>query len=308
MGKQHVFGMALFALMFAATLARADIISDNQGININSNDIDALLKPAPENAQLGLLKARERFISKLEEMYVSKAVAEQQKNVPFNAVEQADFDKMLVMFHFQRKYKQLTTENLPDFDPLAKVHYDANKADFVTPEMVAAEHILIDTKNRSEKEAIKLTNEILAKLKKGSDFGELAEKYSDDHSAKTNKGKLGLFRRGQMIKEFEDIAFNSKLGEFSKPTKTSFGYHIIRVYEHKPSVPRSFEDVKDEIISKIKKEYVQNRLNEYYEKIKKDNEMKIDDKEVDAYIADKTTQLEAKLKPAAAPVAESAAK
>ncbi|GAB4284082.1 MAG: hypothetical protein Kow0029_30510 [Candidatus Rifleibacteriota bacterium] len=103
------------------------------------------------------------------------------------------------------------------------------------PEKVSASHILIAYKGaerskatRSENEAKKLAEDLLARIKKGEDFGKLAEEYSDCPSGKSAKGSLGEFKHGVMAKEFEKTAFALKAGEISDVIKTPFGYHIIR--------------------------------------------------------------------------------
>lgn len=286
--------MLLGPLLCGVATVNAALLTDKQGISVKQEDVDDLLKPAPEKAQLGLLKNKERFVEKLQQIYLTKAIAEQEKQQPLSADEQADFDKMVANFQFQRKLKQLTTENLPDFEPLTKLQYEAHKAEYINPEMVAVEHILIDAKKHKGKDALKIANDLIAQIKKGGDFGALAEKYSDDPSAKVNKGKLGLFSKGKMIGEFEDAAFALKLNEISKPVETTFGYHVIRKYEHKMATPKVYADVKDELTERVKQEYIQNRVKEYFEAVKKDNAVAVDDKAVDAYMAEKTKQLEAK--------------
>lgn len=291
-------------MIISVGVVNAEIISDKQGLGVKSDEIDALLNPAPLHAQLSLLKTKERFIEKISQIYLTKAIAEQQKQVPLTAEEQAKLDNMIALFQFQRKIDHLTGENLPDFEPLAKLEYEAHKSDYVTPEQVAVEHILIDTtKKHTENEALKIINDIIRQLKNGAEFAVLAEKYSDDGSVKNNKGKLGLFGKGQMIKEFEDVAYAIKINEISKPVKTGFGYHVLRKYEHKPAAPKQFAEVKDEVIAKVKKEYIQARLNDFYESVKQENEMKLDEQAMEVYIADKVKSLESKLQlPDAKPV------
>jgi peptidyl-prolyl cis-trans isomerase C len=85
---------------------------------------------------------------------------------------------------------------------------------------IKASHILVEKQSQALK--------ILQELDGGSDFKELARKYSTCPSGKRG-GDLGSFGRGQMVKPFEDAAFKLNVGEVTKnPVKTQFGYHIIK--------------------------------------------------------------------------------
>jgi foldase protein PrsA len=66
-------------------------------------------------------------------------------------------------------------------------------------------------------------------LAAGTEFSELATKYSADTASAVDGGMLGSFGKGVMVKEFEDAAFALQIGEVSQPVKTDFGYHIIKV-------------------------------------------------------------------------------
>ena len=85
---------------------------------------------------------------------------------------------------------------------------------------VRASHILVKT----EKEA----NEILSQINSGKSFTDLARKHSLCPSGKEG-GDLGFFGRGQMVKEFEEAAFKAQKGQVTRPIRTQFGYHIIKV-------------------------------------------------------------------------------
>ena len=91
------------------------------------------------------------------------------------------------------------------------------------PKKVRAAHILVKT----EEEA----SAILFDVKRGANFESIAKEKSSCPSSKKG-GDLGWFGRGQMVKEFEDAAFNLQLGDFVK-VKTQFGWHVIKVLEVK---------------------------------------------------------------------------
>ena len=86
--------------------------------------------------------------------------------------------------------------------------------------MIRASHILVPTEDKAKW--------LYKELQKGRDFAKLAKDYSECPS-KTNGGDLGFFGKGQMVKEFEDVAFKMNEGDFSRPVKTQFGYHIIKL-------------------------------------------------------------------------------
>ncbi|WP_100658050.1 peptidylprolyl isomerase PpiC [Alteromonas flava] len=80
-------------------------------------------------------------------------------------------------------------------------------------------HILVKT----EKQAL----DILKQLQQGKDFGKLAKRYSTCPSGKRG-GDLGEFRRGQMVKAFDDVVFKKPILTVHGPVKTRFGYHLIK--------------------------------------------------------------------------------
>ena len=92
-------------------------------------------------------------------------------------------------------------------------------------------------------------------LKAGADFAEMAQRYSQDGSAK-NGGDLGWFAEGRMVPEFDQRSFSMKAGELSEPFKTQFGYHIIlhhgyRTEEKVPPGKTKKEKVKEAHVSHI---------------------------------------------------------
>ncbi|WP_026706320.1 peptidylprolyl isomerase [Flavobacterium soli] len=98
---------------------------------------------------------------------------------------------------------------------------------------IKASHILIMVdENASPADTLKAYNKIVDLRKKaasGEDFGNLAAQFSEDPSAKENKGDLGYFSAFRMVYAFESGAYKTKKGEISKPIRTRFGYHLIKV-------------------------------------------------------------------------------
>ena len=113
-------------------------------------------------------------------------------------------------------------------------------------EQVKASHILVAVdQNASEEEinsAQQKANEIYDKLMVGSDFEELAKENSDDPSVSQNGGDLGYFARGVMVPEFEQAAFDLLVGEISKPVRSSYGWHIIKLTDKKGEVQDSLNN------------------------------------------------------------------
>jgi parvulin-like peptidyl-prolyl isomerase len=109
--------------------------------------------------------------------------------------------------------------------------------------------------DRTLEEAQKLAEEISENIKNGANFKEMIEKYSDDPSAKKNKGNLGYFTWGRMVTPFQDAAWGLKVGEISEPVKTRFGYHLIRLDDRR-EIAGYVPNRTDENIYRIKQLYV----------------------------------------------------
>ena len=113
-----------------------------------------------------------------------------------------------------------------------------------------AAHILInfgtDTNTAKQK-----AEQIVQRLKNGEDFVKLAAENSDDPGNKFTGGDLGWFGKGAMVKEFENAAFNSAVGEITGPVKTQFGFHIIKV-KNRQKREFKFADIKQTVKASVK--------------------------------------------------------
>ena len=151
----------------------------------------------------------------------------------------------------------------PD-DAALKAAYESKKAEYSE---LKASHILFKAKTGEEfSGATEKARKVREELVKGADFSKKAEALSEDPSAKGNKGDLGWFKSGQMVKSFEDAANALKEGEFSQPVRTNFGVHIIRLDGRRT---KSFEDVKESLRSELAQERFSTRAKEKLAQLRK---------------------------------------
>jgi peptidyl-prolyl cis-trans isomerase C len=144
--------------------------------------------------------------------------------------------------------------------------YDKNKDKYVEEEQVRARHILIkvppeaspadDTKLKGK------ADDALKRAKQGEDFAVLATELSDD-SSKGNGGDLGFFPRGRMVAPFEEVAFALQPGQMSEVVRTQFGYHIIKVEEHKTGRALPFDEAKSQVKEDLTQQQTYERYQQY---------------------------------------------
>ncbi|HBH87783.1 MAG TPA: hypothetical protein DDY17_09320 [Syntrophaceae bacterium] len=150
--------------------------------------------------------------------------------------------------------------------------YEKNKEKFKTPESVRVRHILVakaagdDDKVKAGKKA--KAEDLRNQLTAGADFAEIAKKNSDCPS-KENGGDLGVFSRGEMVKQFEDAAFSQELKAIGSVVETEFGYHIIQVLEkNAPMVISLNERMKGNISALIQQQKQQEAFETILKKLR----------------------------------------
>ena len=138
-------------------------------------------------------------------------------------------------------------------DEDVKKFYEENTEKFVKAPTCTAKHILTE----KEEECVA----ILDAINKGEKTFEEAAKESSTCPSGKNGGQLGAFQKGQMVKEFEDAAFEAEIGKVIGPVKTQFGYHLIVVEAKTEAEQVPFDEVKEN----IKRSLVQKTQNEAYQ-------------------------------------------
>jgi peptidyl-prolyl cis-trans isomerase SurA len=128
---------------------------------------------------------------------------------------------------------------------------------------------------KEENKTISEINRIYRDLLAGSSFSEMAKKYSDHKESAVNGGELNWFGTGEIISDFSEAAFALKdTGTYSKPVRTNYGWHIIKLLDRRP--PGTFEETRSFLESKINQSYLNSiSKKSLVERLKKEYKFKI---------------------------------
>jgi peptidyl-prolyl cis-trans isomerase C len=213
------------------------VVAKVNGVEIHESDLAMAEEDIGQNAQqlTGDAK-RDYLISYLADVIVASKAAEEKK-----VGDQKEFKNRLTFI----RNKLLMETMLQDIgkaaltpDAMQKV-YDEAKKQMGGEQEVRARHILVPTEDEAKA--------VLAEIKKGTDFAELAKQKSKDPGAAAEGGDLGYFSKDQMVPEFSAVAFKLEKGQVSDPVKTQFGWHIIKVEDKRTKPVPEFDKVKDQI-------------------------------------------------------------
>ena len=209
-------------------------------------------------------KIDKEYLDEYIELFINfKLKVKEAKNLGFDTV--STFIDELNGYRKQLAKPYLRDDNFNDdlFDEaLDRIQYDIN-----------ASHILININEENNDEALNKINDIRRDIINGNiSFEESAIKYSDDKSAVENKGNLGYFTAFMMVYDFETAAYTTDINDISKPVKTKYGYHIIKVNDKRKAVgERKVAHIMFKTGKNAKPDKIldaQNKINKTYELLK----------------------------------------
>jgi len=154
-----------------------------------------------------------------------------------------------------------------------KKYYDEHKQEFVRPEQVVLADIFLSTEGKTPEQVAviqKKANDLLARLKKGDDFSELAKRNSEGPTAKDG-GELGAFERGQLSKQLEDTVFALNKNQLTDVIQTKTGFEVLKVLEHFEAGLQPVEKVEPEIENRIYAERMAPILRNYLGELREES-------------------------------------
>lgn len=166
---------------------------------------------------------------------------EAEKFLRDNEIEPAELkrEKQYELLLGKLKQDVLSSEASEVTEDECRAYFAQHKSRYGYPEIVRARHIVVKDRLKAE--------QLLAKLNSGVDFAELAREFSEDKASAVKGGDLGYFSKGQMVPPFEKAAFSLEKDKISSIIQTEYGYHIIKVLDHKPAEELEYSDVREEV-------------------------------------------------------------
>ena len=219
---------------------------------------DTAIAPRTVVSKIASLEAQRREVSeaRLEvKQYLPQVKVTDEQVKAFYEANPADFR---TPERVRAEYVVLSAEALARQDPPTeselRAAYEARANQFTVGEQRRASHILVKTKDEADK--------LLAEVKKNpSRFADLAKKNSQDPGSAEKGGDLGWFGRGMMVKPFEEAAF--KLGQNEmQVVESEFGFHVLRLTGIVAAKSRSYEEVKKELVEEIGRQKGQRKFAE----------------------------------------------
>lgn len=215
----------------------AALVATVNGAEIHRSDIEQFYRSLPPQLQQIPI---DQIFSKLVERYVDqKLIGDAARKEGIG--ERPEVKQQIALLTESVLNQAYVTDRIRQQVTDARLHEEYQKAVALEPkrEEVRARHILVKTKEEAAA--------VIAELKAGGDFAEIAKKKSSDPSGRAG-GDLGFFTREQMVPTFSEAAFKLKPGEYTtEPVQSQFGWHVIRVEERRVAGARKYEDMVDDL-------------------------------------------------------------
>ncbi len=255
-----------------ATKKNSDILIQDGKLTITNKEALIIIDDMNIGQKRRLLTSNEKLKNLLLDALILKKRAGEAKKKGLDKTPPMQWKiEKLVSQMLVRELVQDYKRNLKEpenLESLAKEYYDSHPEEFTSKETVKVAHILFsikkDSDEKTKQQQLDKAKKSLAELQKGEDFAKMAKELSDDPGSASSGGEMDFFTYGAMVKPFEQAAFAMKeKNALSDIVETRFGYHILKLIEHKDAAKKPFKDVKDSLIGQQKRNYLKQKATNY---------------------------------------------
>ncbi len=148
-----------------------------------------------------------------------------------------------------------------------QAYFAEHQSDFIALEERKLRHILIAQQAGDAAAQLTLAQDLLAQLRAGADFAELAQAHSKDPGSADMGGDLGWMEQSAFVKPFADAAFELEVGGLSEPVQTEFGYHLIQLEAIRGGGEPDFADRRDDVVAAYRAQQVENLYYDEFERL-----------------------------------------
>jgi peptidyl-prolyl cis-trans isomerase C len=235
-------------------------------------DVDAALMGSLSSQRANIMNNPKRIEELVSRLLINRQIANEARS---DKLDQSPEFKQAVELQAERllseQYLKALREGMAigDVEALARERYKVNPDAYILSGTTSVRHILIRAQDRSDDEAKALAETVHGKAVAGEDFLVLVNEYSNDTSKETNGGLIPNAESDAVDPAFVDAVKKlKKKGDISPVVKTQFGYHVIVLVDRIASRPRTFEQVKDNIIGELDNSMRDARLKEHVDQLK----------------------------------------
>ncbi|GAB4252418.1 MAG: peptidylprolyl isomerase [Candidatus Methylacidiphilales bacterium] len=241
-------------------------------------NMEVVVAAAKKVSLAGVQEEADALFARLSESFPEKAEFEARlKEIGFTEQQFRDliYRQTLIQKYLESRFPaEVTVE-----DAEAKKFYDDNPEYWKKPENVTVQHVLVRVpKDASDTDVTAKEKEAkaaLGRVTKGEDFGKVAAEVSEDPGSKDQGGQLPPFGRGQMVPEFEKVAFETKVEGVSPVFRSPFGWHFLKVLAKTPAGTVPYEEVKDKIVRSLQEDSKAGIAEEVISSLRKEANVKI---------------------------------
>ena len=246
---------AIAMASFVVPASAQAVLGSGNGVNVTDTDMRAAGELIPLSARAGVLSRADNVEQQAKGLYLRRVLAEEalkagvDKDPTVAAVLQLSRERILSDALLAAQDKAAAPSDAAQ-EAYAQAAYKADPKRFEQPALTRAKHILVRNSGPQSKAK---AEELLAKIKAGAAWDDVARNESDDIETSASGGDLGFFPAGKMVKPFEDaVAGLKNPGDIAGPVQTEFGWHLIKLESRRPAGLLPYADARELLRTEVR--------------------------------------------------------